>query len=101
MNISGLSARNWHARVDLGAVLSANGHARGSKRRSSRASGTIGMSSMRRVVIRPAARRSSLAHQASMVPSITTTAPPPMDAPVSLPPPSLSVSSITLGRPIS
>ena len=39
--------------------------------------------------------------QASIAPSITTTALPPIEAPVSLPPAIFSVSSIRLARPIS
>jgi hypothetical protein len=46
-------------------------------------------------------RRRALLGQASIVPSLTTTALPPIEAPVSLPPLILIVSSITLGRPIS
>ena len=96
-HISGFSARSFAKCASISARRSsANGHGAGSKRRSSRDSGMIGMSSCARVVAGAPARG-----QASIVPSVTTTAPPPIEAPVSLPPPIFSVSSIRLGRPIS
>ena len=79
--ICGLVARSAREmRVDLGAPLVRE---RPRPRLEAQVEASIGMTGM---LIRPCVAQARARGQASIVPSVTTTAPPPIDAPVSLPP---------------
>ena len=91
-----LGAQFREMRVDLAAPLVRERPRRRLEAQIKPVSGMIGMS-----VTQSRLAGAPRAGQASMAPSITTTALPPIDAPVSLPPLIFSVSSIRLGRPIS